>query len=113
MDTLLAFAMGDANRENRMRVFDWNKAATLIKERKPKYADAGLGGDWEWTGGEIFSNGKVVTNSYTYLASCWAIPEIDIDGDVIPCWSWMDETEWDEHTKWPDSARKILEGKEY
>ena len=32
-------------------VFDWNKAAQIIKERGATNASAGLSGDWEYTGG--------------------------------------------------------------
>lgn len=32
MDTLLAFEMGRANRGKELMVFDWDKAATIIKE---------------------------------------------------------------------------------
>ena len=100
--------MGVANRGNTKRVFDWDKAARLIKERKPKCAAAGLGGDWEWTGGDIYKNGEIVTDDYTYLSSTWAIPELDLDGEIIPCWIWETETEWNSGTKWPKSAKNIL-----
>jgi len=109
MDTLKAFAMGQASRNNRARVFDWNKAAQIIKECQCKTASAGLSGDWEWTGGEIFTNGKPNLEDYTYLASTWAMPEIEIDGKVFPCWVYEDQSDWNSHTKWPESALKILE----
>lgn len=47
MDTMRAFAMGEANRGNEMMVFDWEKAARLIAERKPGIAGAGLEFDWD------------------------------------------------------------------
>ena len=34
MDTLKAFAMGDANRGKEQMVFDWDKAASLRKRRE-------------------------------------------------------------------------------
>jgi hypothetical protein len=111
MDTYVAFALGEANRGKPMRVFDWDKAARLIREHKPRTASAGLRSDWEYTGGAIYEDGKIVTDSYTYLASTWAIPELDLDGDVVECWTWKKETTWDSDTKWPDSARAILEEK--
>jgi hypothetical protein len=109
MDTIQAFAMGEAHRYDPMRVFDWDKAAETIKKLRPSVAAAGLQGDWEYTGGEIFRDGKINRKSYTYLASTWAIPELCIDGVFIECWRWMDETKWNEYTKWPKSAVKILE----
>ena len=66
----------------KLRVFDWTKAAHLIKEQKPDVAEAGLAGDWEYTGGIIYEDGKPDKKSYTYLASLWAIPQIKLDGIV-------------------------------
>lgn len=117
MDTLAAFAMGEANRGKPLRVFDWDRAAALIRERQPAVARAGLGLDWEWTGGDIWRQGAPVPreDTYTYLASTWATPEIDLDGDVTPCWRWHSEVpaEWGENpamTYWPDSAvRRVTE----
>jgi len=115
MDTLSAFAMGRASQGKPRMVFDWDKAAELIRERKPQRASAGLSGDWEYTGDTIFADGKPVTDSYTYLASTWAPPEIDIDGAIIECWLLESElgkgvNGWDENTKWPESALAILAG---
>jgi hypothetical protein len=48
-------------------------------------------------------------NTYVYLASNWATPEIEIHGTTMDCWRYEDETEgWNEKTYWPESARKIL-----
>lgn len=109
MDSLSAIAMGMANRNKRIMVFDWNKAATLIRELKPKNVAAGLRSDWEWTSGEIYSDNKPNLESYTYLASTWAKPEIEIDGDIQECWIYQDKSDnWDAQTKWPPSALDIL-----
>lgn len=109
MDTLIAFAMGEANRGKELMVFDWDKAAQLIKESGATHASAGLRDDWEWTGGTIFEGGEIVTDDYTYLSSTWAVPELLIDGDFIPCYKMDSETPgWGCTTKWPHSAIKIL-----
>jgi hypothetical protein len=109
MDTMQAFAMGEANRGKELKVFDWDKAATLIEKSGYKDASAGLAGDWEWTGGEIFTDGKPDMESYTYLASTWATPEIEIDGMRYDCFKMQRDTPgWDSKTKWPESALKIL-----
>lgn len=107
MDTMQAWARGEANRGKPLMVFDWHKAARLIKELKPKFVTAGLSGDWEWTGGTIYDNGPV-HDCYTYLASTWATPEISIDGNVFDCFIMESETEWRADTKWPQSAIDIL-----
>lgn len=113
MDTMSAFARGEASRWQEMMVFDWDKAARLIKEKKPSYASAGLRNDWEWTGGEIYKDGKIVSkdDTYTFLASTWAVPELDLDGEVLECFKMKhDLPRWDSGTYWPESARKILQG---
>jgi len=113
MDTLSAFAMGSANRNNQMKVFDWDKAAQLIKEHQPVCASAGLAGDWEYTGGDIFRNGAPVPQDHTctYLASTWATPQLDMDGEVIDCFVMESEKpDWNANTYWPDSAVEILVG---
>jgi len=90
-------------------VFDWNKAAKLIREQKPKAASAGLQSDWEWTGGKIYQDGDPVEDDYTYLSSTWSTPELDMDGEITECYLMQSESpEWDSDTKWPESARNIL-----
>lgn len=94
------------------KVFDWDKAARIIKERNPQRAAAGLREDWFWTGGSIWRDGKICTDEPPYLLSYWATPIIILefeDGEEeIECWMQADESEWDEDTNWPESARKIL-----
>jgi hypothetical protein len=108
MDTLTAFAMGNASRGKEAMVFDWDKAAQMILEMKADEARAGLSGDWEWTGGYIYEDGKPDFDGYTFLASTWATPEIEIDGEVYDCYKMKSETEWRADTKWPESAIDIL-----
>jgi hypothetical protein len=114
MDSLSAFAMGEANRDKEQKVFDWVKAATLIKQRGAKNASAGLRGDWEYTGGEILCDGKPapIEDTYVYLASTWATPELEIDGgEKVPCYRMASETPgWDCDTYWPVEALEILGG---
>lgn len=114
MDTLLAFMMGKANRGREMMVFDWEKAARLIRKKKPSTASAGLAGDWDWTGGEVYKADKPVPseNTYVYLASTWATPELEMDGLRQDCYRMESKTPgWHEKTYWPDSAVAILKGK--
>ena len=111
MDTMQAFTLGQANRGREMKVFDWDKAARLIVESGMKDASAGLDADWNYTGGPIFSDGKPVRkeDTYTYLASTWAIPELEIDGEMVDCYRMESETPgWDSDTYWPESALAIL-----
>lgn len=112
MNTLTAFAMGGMNRGKELMVFDWDKAAQFILDSGAHEAHAGLCDDWEYTGGCIFRNGHPVKNSYTYLASTWAEPQLEIDGKVFDCFKMQSETPgWDSGTKWPPSALAILQGK--
>lgn len=115
MDTLSAFALGQANRGKEMMVFDWEKAARLIMERRATSASAGLASDWEYTGGEILRDGKPVPReeTYVYLASTWAKPELEIDGETIDCFRMESEVPgWDADTYWPPEAMAILNAKQ-
>lgn len=110
MDTMQAFMMGEANRGAPRKVFDWDRAATIIKDRNASAADAGLEGDWECTGGAIWRDGGVVPadDTYTYLASTWASPLLLVDGESVECWRYEEQTPgWTAETYWPDSARTI------
>lgn len=111
MDTLSAFAMAQAAEGKELKVFDWEKAATIIKKRNAQNASAGLSGDWEYTGGRILKNGKPVPEdeTYTYLASTWATPELEVDGEVIDCFKMQSEVpKWGSDTYWPEEALAIL-----
>ncbi len=92
-------------------VFDWCKAAQLIKEHKSDIVRAGLHGDWDWTGGLIFKDGKPVPeeDTYVYLQSTWATPEIEIDEMVEDCFvTHPEREEWSSKTYWPQIALDIL-----
>lgn len=113
MDTMAAFAMGQATRGNESKVFDWDKAAEIIRDKKPMWAIAGLKEDMDWTSGAIYQDGEPITDDYTFLASTWATPilEIKIGDEVedIPCFRMEHEVpEWRSSTKWPHSAMEIL-----
>ena len=114
MNSFAAFAMGAMNRNNELMVFDWNKAAEIIKEQKATYAFAYLDQDAEWTGGTIYEDDEIVRDSYTYLASTWATPMLIIDSDdPIPCYKMQHEVpDWGSDTKWPQSAIDILRNNE-
>jgi len=111
MDSINAFLKGEANRHKELMVFDWDKCAQIIKERGATSASAGLADDWEWTGGQILVDGEPMPKeqTYTYLASTWATPELRVDGDVIECYRMESQVpKWDAHTYWPDSALSII-----
>lgn len=110
MNSIAAFMMGEAHRHEEKMVFDWEKAARMIKQTGCTEASAGLRDDWEWTGGIIFEDGKPTTEHYTYLASTWAVPEIEIDGEIYECFRMISEAPgWDANTQWPESALSLLE----
>lgn len=118
MNTMDAFCRAQSSGRELM-VFDWIRAARLIRERQPSEAAAGLSGDWEWTGGVIFRDGKPVergdalSDHYTYLSSNHAPPELDLDGEVLECWLPVSKTPgWNENTSWPPEALRVLAGEE-
>ena len=107
MDTLIA--RGLANRNKPIMVFDWEKAAKLIAETKPRRVEAGLSGDWEWTGGVIYEDGTPIKESCTYLSSTWATPMLMVDGTYLDCWRYASDTPgWYADTKWPPEALALL-----
>lgn len=111
MDSSKAIKMGMLNRGKEMMVFDWLKAARIIKERKPKKVMAGLRDDWEYTGGMIYEDGHVpLPDDLMYLASTWAVPELNVDGDIVECYIMKSQTNWDAETYWPEEALDVLKG---
>lgn len=112
MDTATAISFGIANRGRPERVFDWNKAARIIRERRPRAAYAGLAEDLADTFSVLYVDGEPLEDMGGYLASTWATPQLYLDGDSVDCWPWEHETEWDADTRWPESALNILNGQE-
>lgn len=109
MDTHSAWILGQVHRNKPLMVFDWVKAAQIIKEREVTYAEAGLERDFEYTAGPIWVKGKPDTESYTYLASRWATPQLIIHGEAIDCWVYQEERPtWNSDTKWPQEALDII-----
>jgi hypothetical protein len=109
MNTLDALIRRQFSIDNEVMVFDWIKAAKLIKERKPIKASAGLEDDWGWTGGLIYLRGKIIKDYYTYLASSWATPQLDLDRELIDCYVMQSEQpSWGCDTKWPKEALEML-----
>lgn len=111
MNSASAFVLGEMHKDKEPMVFDWLKAAKILAKKKPKEAIAGLSSDMEWTSGAIWRNGKPVPkdDTYTYLASTWATPVLEIDGEEIPCFIMQSEKpEWDSGTYWPDEAVAVV-----
>ena len=95
--------------------FDWDKAAQIIKEKLKEYpdlsAEAGLEGDWEYTGGIIFEFGKPANEEYTYLSSNWATPTLIVTTDVgeesFECFTEENER-FNSGSEWDEKSLKIL-----
>lgn len=68
--------------------------------------------DWFWTGTTIYENGSQVKNNYTYLASSWGATVLRFAGEEIVCYQPRRYHDWNENTRWPKSALKILNSKE-
>lgn len=118
----LSFAEGflgtraEAAKNNKHMAFNWDKAAEIIKEKLKEHpdliAEAGLQGDWNYTGGVIFSDGKPTNDRYTYLASNWAKPTLILSWNGEEQEELVVEIESDERfdsdTKWDDTSLAIL-----
>lgn len=108
-DIITAIKKCKKHKDREMMIFDWDKAATLIKDQKLYTVYAGLNEDWEYTSGPILING-IIPDSYTFLASIWDIPVLQYDDCIIECYKMQsEEPQWDASTFWPKSARKILD----
>lgn len=101
--------------ENPQKAFDWDKAANIIKDCFKKHpdliAEAGLQGDWNYTGGEIFRDGKPTNEDYTFLSSNWAVPTLILNWDgceqeEIECYK--EDSKFRSDSKWDDKSLKIL-----
>lgn len=110
-------AKADEAKGNKHRVFDWDKAAQLIKDHLVEHpdliAEAGLQGDWSYTGGGIFRNGKPTNDEYTYLASNWAPPTLILswggeEQETLECWTYEDGSRFDSGSKWDEQSIEIL-----
>ena len=111
MDTIKAIQLAELSSGIENKVFDWVKAANIIKENPNKNWNAGLSCDLEWTGGRIWDADKknIDNNSYTFLSSNWAIPVIyDDSGLEIECYVKATETEYGEETRYPKEFMDIL-----
>ena len=110
MDSRLAFIKGETNKDKEPKVFDWVRAAKIIKEKGADSASAGLQSDWEWTGGDILKDGEPIPEKETYvhLTSTWAIPELNIEGEITECYLMESESTWKYGAYWPEEALKIL-----
>ena len=102
----------ESAKNDKPKIFDWDKAAAIIKAKLKEdpniVAEAGLEGDWSYTGGCIFSEGKPVNDSYTYLYSRWAIPTLVInDSESFECYT-DDNSRFDEKSKWDEVSLAIL-----
>jgi hypothetical protein len=105
-----AFEKGAANKGKEKRVFDWVAAAKIIKEKNPEIAEAGLQGDFEYTSGTIYEDGKVIRSESCYLSSNWATPILVINEDeVYECFIMEEQTEYNQNTMWPEEALAIIE----
>lgn len=94
MDTMQAFAMNKiaTAKGNKMRQLDWDKAKEICEKNKGKTIYAGLQYDMEWTGGCIFDGEKYVRD-YVFVASTWATPILEIEGEEIECWKYGEDTD--------------------
>ena len=99
------------------KVFNWDKAANIIKIKYKKYsklfAEAGLQRDWEHTAGIIFNNGKPTNKNYTYLSSNWAITTLILSYNnkekEIECWLEEDrDNRFHRDSKWDKISLDIL-----
>lgn len=118
MDSMSAFARGEANRGKPQMVFDWDKAVKIILANGYKNCGAGLDSDYEYTAGTILFEGNTYDEDCTYLASTWAKPQLIIYSDphsglyeyeeVIDCYIMDNETTYHSGTKFPEHLKELF-----
>jgi hypothetical protein len=89
-------------------VFDWERAAKLMKAYDGENVRAGMKNAWTDfydNAGFILKNGEAV-NEAGIVASYNATPTIEIDGRLFPCFRWADES--DHSASWTDAAVEIM-----
>lgn len=108
METSAAYQMNFEHRKKLKKVFDWDKAAKLIKEHNALNASAGLQEDWEWHSDAIYIDGKPKFNCSIHLSSTWATPALCINGIFFDCYIIENQTKYNCDTVWPESSLNIL-----
>ena len=87
MDTLSAGIMGMMNRNREQMVFDWDRAAEIVREAHKRFKDVdpdfsvevALNGDEGNTCGTMYEDGKPnINDGHAYLASTWSRPKLTI-----------------------------------
>ena len=100
-------------------VFDWEKAARILHDRKPFAAFAGLKDDFECTGAMIYKQGHPILlgadgeKPYTFLGSCWAKPMLVLldetgQSEAMECFTTDKNSPYRCSTYWPREAVRLL-----
>lgn len=113
VDPFDIFVNGFRHEKNERRVFDWNKAARVLRDRDETTCKACIIEDYNETVGFILVDGRpAIDHPLPYLSSCWGTPCLVFEnGDSMPCWIPQSESpDWTGYTYWPESARNILKG---
>ena len=106
--------MKNSDNGKKFMSFDWDKAASILKEEDIQNANAGLLGDWRLTKTRILFAGKPVESKYFYnsLSSIRAIPTLEFNGKKFNCFKMKSEvSKMGGNEVWPMSALKILNRK--
>ena len=93
--------------EHKGRVFDYEKAFSLIQSRNPRIVIAGLAEDWKYTSGTVYKKGKFIDSDTAYLFSTWATPSIEMDGIGYECWKKVSQDDSSE-CKWPNQLKRRI-----
>jgi hypothetical protein len=95
------------------RVFDWDRAAEIIREHRPKSVVVGRKGDTTgfiepiYADGEVAPRGAVAPTLVSFLP---LVLRLDW-GEEVECWAYdFEHPEWTAETWWPSSALHILTG---
>lgn len=108
---------GSIDANGRLKVFDWDKLASLINEHQPRFVYAALEGDANHPDTMVYANGRptqvvpTIGQAFWYN-STWAIPsvrmEIGPSLQIFTCWKYWDMQPQTLNETWPPSALSKL-----
>lgn len=88
------------------KYMNWKKVQQIVDKNPNSVIYAGLQEDWNNTSGLIFARGEYY-DGYVYVASSWATPIVDVDGEEIECWTYEKTKEGSGRPSWWGNGNEL------
>lgn len=113
VDTITVYRRDRATKGQPTMAFDWAEAARRIALARPTLAEAGLAGDFGYTGGAVWRDGALVPRARSSvalpLASTHLVPALRLDGGAEdPCYVVLAPGSVVSADYWPAAAGALL-----